>query len=80
MEVNGAMNKSNNKKRQNSAETQASNSNALLVCPECRGSGVIDTGGSTPWGEGINVGCELCRGTGKTTRAEAIKAGWTEAH
>jgi DnaJ-class molecular chaperone len=48
----------------------------LISCPECVGVGVIDSGGSTPWGEWINLPCELCKGTGKTTEAEANKAGW----
>ena len=50
--------------------------NDLLVCPECMGTGVVDTGGSYPWGEWINIVCELCRGVGKTTVNEATKAGW----
>ena len=34
-------------------------------CAECGGSGVIDSGGVTPWGTGINVECPACHGTGQ---------------
>lgn len=26
-------------------------------CPWCRGEGVVDSGGFTPWDEGIEVAC-----------------------
>ena len=49
----------------------------LVICPECRGDGVIDSGGVMPWGEHINIGCELCKGVGKADIESIKKAGWT---
>jgi hypothetical protein len=31
------------------------------ACPECGGKGVVDSGGVTPWGAGIDVACGACR-------------------
>ena len=52
------------------------------VCSICNGEGVVDSGGSNPWGEWINVPCPeccpdtvaktgtciACGGTGKSSR------------
>src|SRR5574338_1654408 len=35
-----------------------------VECPDCGGEGVIDTGGSLPWGEWVGVGCEVCKAEG----------------
>ena len=35
------------------------------ICPECGGSGEVDSGGFTPWGVGINETCPTCKGSGK---------------
>ena len=35
------------------------------ICPECGGSGEVDSGGFTPWGVGINETCPVCKGSGK---------------
>lgn len=32
-----------------------------LACPTCGGEGVIDSGGSTPWGSWIDIPCPSCR-------------------
>jgi hypothetical protein len=29
-----------------------------LVCHICKGTGEMDSGGTYPWGEGINIPCE----------------------
>lgn len=39
----------------------------LLPCPECDGTGAVDSGGVTPWGAGIDVMCYYCGGTGRVT-------------
>lgn len=31
------------------------------VCPECGGTGAIDSGGVTPWGSPINLPCPGCQ-------------------
>ena len=33
---------------------------SITSCALCGGSGVVDSGGFTPWGEGINVPCDRC--------------------
>lgn len=38
---------------------------AELKCPHCGGSGVVDSGGQTPWGQAIERVCEECGGTGE---------------
>jgi len=35
------------------------------VCPHCGGTGEIDSGGASPWGEWLNDTCSACNGTGK---------------
>lgn len=35
------------------------------VCPECGGTGGVDSGGSTPWGAPINLPCPSCEATRK---------------
>lgn len=34
-------------------------------CPQCDGTGGVDTGGVTPWGGSITDQCPACKGTGK---------------
>jgi hypothetical protein len=29
-------------------------------CPDCLGEGVVDSGGFTPWGAGIDIPCRRC--------------------
>jgi hypothetical protein len=52
--------------------------NRLVICPECCGEGVVDSGGQTPWGSWINVPCPLCGGKPITER-EVREAGWSPA-
>lgn len=33
----------------------------LPNCPECGGTGAVDSGGFTPWGQGIDVPCHCVR-------------------
>lgn len=33
---------------------------APVACPHCNGTGSVDSGGTTPWGEGINIPCAHC--------------------
>jgi len=35
-----------------------------VECLECGGDGHFDSGGTTPWGEWINVPCGRCGGNG----------------
>lgn len=35
-------------------------------CPGCDGTGVVDSGGVTPWGTGIDIACPCCGGDGET--------------
>jgi hypothetical protein len=35
-----------------------------IKCSECDGSGVVDSGGSTPWGAWIDIPCSECNGKG----------------
>lgn len=37
-------------------------------CHECGAAGVIDSGGITPWGSGINIPCPACE-SNRTSRA-----------
>ena len=37
-------------------------------CPYCGGSGVVDSGGQTPWGQGIDLPCPACVPTGGSHR------------
>lgn len=46
-----------------------------LICPECGGKGVVDSGGQTPWGAWIDVPCPLCYIEPITER----EAGWSPA-
>jgi len=36
-----------------------------VSCGICEGRGVVDSGGATPWGEGIEVACGHCGGSGQ---------------
>ena len=31
-----------------------------VKCPECDGTGAVDSGGVTPWGAGIDIPCPRC--------------------
>jgi hypothetical protein len=44
----------------------------LALCSVCGGGGVVDSGGSTPWGEAIEVKCGHCDGAGKEPLPEAM--------
>lgn len=35
-----------------------------FICEDCDGAGVLDSGGSTAWGEWISVPCSWCDGRG----------------
>lgn len=35
-----------------------------IPCGDCGGEGCVDSGGVTPWGEGINIKCGRCDGSG----------------
>lgn len=37
----------------------------MSACPNCAGSGSVDTGGSTPWGAWITTACPYCNGSGE---------------
>jgi len=37
---------------------------AAEVCGACGGNGAVDSGGQTPWGEGIDIPCGECNGRG----------------
>lgn len=43
------------------------------ICPFCNGEGVYDSGGETPWGTEILIGCEVCKGSGELTLKEMKK-------
>jgi len=57
-------------------------------CPNCGGTGIVDSGGSEPWGKWINIPCGECdlpywelidNNTGKVlfrSRNKIIVAGW----
>lgn len=47
----------------------------LVICPECGGEGVVDSGGQTPWGAWINVPCPLCNGKPITNREVQTSGG-----
>ena len=44
-----------------------------MKCSYCGGEGEIDSGGFTPQGWGINIGCPACKGTGKESKSERQK-------
>jgi hypothetical protein len=35
--------------------------NIFETCPYCLGEGFVDSGGFTPWGDGINVPCSCIK-------------------
>lgn len=35
------------------------------ICPTCGGSGEVDSGGFSPWGDGIDATCPTCQGSGR---------------
>jgi len=39
----------------------------IVICPFCDGRGVVDSGGTAPWGTPIDIDCGCCEGKGKTT-------------
>ncbi len=43
-----------------------------MKCPMCDGVGMLDSGGETPWGAGIDIGCKMCKDHGDLT--EKVKA------
>ncbi len=49
-----------------------------IVCPCCNGKGVVDSGGSTPWDEPIDIPCSCCLGRRMVTEQELIKQGWVK--
>lgn len=38
-------------------------SEEVIPCPTCGGTGSIDSGGFTPWGQSIDLPCPSCSGT-----------------
>lgn len=36
-----------------------------LECPQCGGTGGVDSGGVTPWGSGIDIPCPSCSSNAK---------------
>lgn len=44
------------------------------VCPECGGSRVIDSGGATPWGSGINIPCPSCEQNSNRTLQQELSS------
>lgn len=49
-------------------------STALLACSNCGGSGVVDSGGVTPWGAPIDLPCPACKS--KWDELTIIGAAW----
>ncbi len=49
-------------------------STALLACSNCGGSGVVDSGGVTPWGAPIDLPCPACKS--KWDELAVIGASW----
>ena len=46
-----------------------------IICPQCNGEGVVDSGGSTFWGAEIDIGCPCCEGKGVVSEEELEKMG-----
>ena len=42
----------------------------FVDCPHCDGTGVVDSGGVSPWGEWLNDVCTACNGTGRIQTQE----------
>lgn len=45
----------------------------MLECQECGGAGVIDSGGTTPWGAEVDRQCDICLGAGFAFAADAAR-------
>ena len=49
-----------------------------VECEYCGGEGVVDSGGVTPWGEGINVPCGACKPTEPSPAPQQTALEWVK--